>query len=218
MPRIGSWAVESHPGWIMLTCSGDLHDDGRHRRAAFRRRTGWRPSRPRSATPSVTARAAETSAILYYLPYQHRGHILWTAVIYPLIGTLEISFQHLKNKEPFTDPFTRRAAPPVECSAGSRHRPRQNRPAPKYPTRATPVIRHPTRRTRGIPVADGHGTGGPAITRSRDHRGLTTGGRAIPTSSTGAKGGRTPEVDSLGGQAGGGACGDSGEIDHSFRG
>lgn len=52
-------------------------------------------------------RGAETSALLNYLPYQHRGHILWTAAIYPLTGTLEISFQHLKNKEPFTDPTLR---------------------------------------------------------------------------------------------------------------
>lgn len=69
-------------------------------------------------------RSAESSAILYYLPYRHRGHILWTAVVYPLIGTLEFSFQHLKSKEPFTDPAVREllrlklnTAPGVEIPA-----------------------------------------------------------------------------------------------------
>jgi len=51
-------------------------------------------------------RAAETSAILYLLPFRHRGYVLWVSVIYPS-GSMEISFQHLKVKEPFTDPTLR---------------------------------------------------------------------------------------------------------------
>jgi len=65
-------------------------------------------ARWRSLGGDITyGRAAQTSGILYYLPYQHRGHILWVAAIYPLTGTLEFSFQHLKNKDPFSDPSMR---------------------------------------------------------------------------------------------------------------
>lgn len=47
--------------------------------------------------------AQETSAIPYLLPYRHRGYVLWVAACYPVTGTLEFSFQHLKTKEPFVE-------------------------------------------------------------------------------------------------------------------
>jgi alkylated DNA nucleotide flippase Atl1 len=52
-------------------------------------------------------RAAETSAQLYFSPYGGRGEKLWTATVYPLSGTVEITFQHLKLRDPFTDPAVR---------------------------------------------------------------------------------------------------------------
>ncbi len=49
----------------------------------------------------------ETSAIPHFLPYRHRGYILWVAACYPVTGTMEFSFQHLKSKEPFSEPTLR---------------------------------------------------------------------------------------------------------------
>ncbi len=49
----------------------------------------------------------ETSAIPYLLPYHHRGYLLSVGACYPVTGTMEINFQHLKTKEPFNEPALR---------------------------------------------------------------------------------------------------------------
>jgi alkylated DNA nucleotide flippase Atl1 len=64
-----------------------------------------------------------TTAILKFRPYGHSGYVLWCAVIgpYPSTPSMEVSFQYLKSKEPFSDPAMREelrrrfnAAPSIE--------------------------------------------------------------------------------------------------------
>jgi hypothetical protein len=66
----------------------------------------------------------ETSAILKAHPFGHSGFVLWCGAIYPS-GSMQIWFQYLKTKEPFTDPAVREqlrqrliASPLIDIPAG----------------------------------------------------------------------------------------------------